>query len=263
MENSTREPAVAGMFYPDNTQQCDRELTSLLEGNPNKASLPRPRALIVPHAGYIYSGSVAAQAYNLLCPYKNDIQRVLLLGPSHRVPLSGMAVSSAENFRTPLGSIPLDRNAIARIQGLPDVKEMDLAHQFEHSLEVQLPFLQKVLGAFSLIPIVVGDCAPESVADVLQLLWNSSDTLTIASSDLSHFLEYERACQLDKETSNAIERCDYHLTGEQACGCHAVNGVLFETKRAGNQVTCLALANSGDTAGDKSRVVGYGAYAIS
>jgi hypothetical protein len=262
MSAQVREPAVAGMFYPADPHQCGQQVDMLLADNPANISVGKPLALIVPHAGYVYSGAVAARAYNLLTPYAGEIKRVVLLGPSHRVPLLGMAVPSVKYFQTPLGDIPIDGDSCEEILQLPQVQKLDLAHQYEHSLEVHLPFLQKVLGEFQLLPVVVGECQPDAVAAVLKKFWGQGDTLIIVSTDLSHFLDYDSAQIADARTSKEIEQCHYYLNGQQACGCYAVNGLLLEASRTGVSVTRIELSNSGDSSGDKSRVVGYGAYAV-
>ena len=262
MHGQVREPAVAGLFYPSDKQECDREVADLLAQNPFLEDLPIPKALIAPHAGYIYSGAIAAKAYNLLARHASLIKRVVLMGPCHRVPLDGIAVSSAEYFRTPLGNVAIDIEAVKHLLQLPQISLADIAHQYEHSLEVHLPFLQKVLNQFVLVPLVVGHSTAEQVAEALDAYWQDEATLIVVSSDLSHYLSYENARKVDANTSHAIENCSCNLSGEQACGCYAVNGLLFGAKNKGRSVTCLSLANSGDTAGDKNRVVGYGAYAI-
>ncbi len=254
-----REPAVAGMFYPEDRQTLQRDIDRLLTENPCQGGLPK--ALIVPHAGYIYSGPVAARAYNLLRPHAALIKRVILLGPSHRVALEGLALPGSDIFRTPLGDIRIDRQSAARLLDLPQVQELPLAHAQEHSLEVQLPFLQTVLRAFTLLPLVVGRCTSAAVAEVLERVWGGSETLILISTDLSHFHDYRQAQQLDQSTSELICKLREPLGGEQACGCYPLNGLLRELKRRTMEVQLLELKNSADTAGSKHRVVGYGAYA--
>ncbi len=262
MAEHVREPAVAGLFYPSGKADCDQEVSALLAQNPLEEDLPAPKAVIVPHAGYIYSGPIAAKAYNLLAKHARVIKRVVLMGPSHRVALRGLAVSSADYFRTPLGEVPIDGDMVSELLRMKQVTLMDSAHQNEHSLEVHLPFLQKVLNDFRLVPLVVGDIGPEQVAEVIDPLWLDTETMVVVSTDLSHYLSYDNAKRVDADTSRAIENCFSDIGGEQACGCHALNGLLYEAERKGSSVTCLSLANSGDTAGDRDRVVGYGAYAI-
>jgi AmmeMemoRadiSam system protein B len=222
---------------------------------------PAPKAIVVPHAGYIYSGSIAASAYARLVPARERIKRVVLLGPSHRVAFNGLAVSSADFFRTPLGKIPLDKKAIESITRLPQVQILDEAHRMEHSLEVHLPFLQSILVEFSLIPIVVGDADSSQVAQVLEQLWGGEETLIVISSDLSHYHGYEIAQKMDRKTSNAIEALNPAGIGvDQACGRNPLNGLLVAAAHHGLRAMTLDLRNSGDTAGTRDRVVGYGAY---
>jgi len=254
-----REAAVAGQFYPGNSRELSTTIRVLLAEVPIQAG-PPPKALIVPHAGYIYSGPVAAAAYARLGAHRQQYTRVILLGPCHRVPLKGMALSGADVFRTPLGDVPIDKEAIALLD-MPAVKVVDAAHEFEHSLEVHLPFLQSVLGAFSLVPLVVGDVAPDIVARVIDALWGGPETLLVISSDLSHYLHYDDARATDGTTCQWIENLqEQRIDHNRACGATPIRGLLIATKRRGMTVTTLDLRNSGDTAGDKSRVVGYGAW---
>ena len=260
MDKLIREPAVAGMFYPANPDELVATVQHYLaEAAPQPG--PIPKALIVPHAGYIYSGPIAASAYIQLIPARFTINRVVLLGPSHRVPVSGIAASSATHFATPLGLIPVDRQSIEQIRHLPQVSINDSAHHQEHSLEVHLPFLQQVLDEFSLVPLVVGQCSPAEADQVLGELWGGPETLIVISSDLSHYHEYTVAQQLDRKTSEAIEQLDYqHIKYENACGRDPVNGLLHFAKRIGMKATAVDVRNSGDTAGSHDQVVGYGAY---
>jgi hypothetical protein len=255
-----RSPAVAGRFYPQDSLQLSAQIEQMLAVGKSYEG-PLCKGLIVPHAGYIYSGPVAAAAYRLLRPRK-EIRRVVLLGPAHYVPVRGVAVPSVSFFETPLGSIALDAESIAALLRLPQVVISDEAHAPEHSLEVQLPFLQTVLGEFELIPMLVGFASPEEVAEVLDLVWGGAETLILVSSDLSHFHDYATARQIDADTSRAICNLEIDLVGEQACGCFAVNGLLYAARTRGLNVQPLDLRNSGDTAGDHSRVVGYGAYGL-
>lgn len=254
-----RNPAVAGMFYPADPHRLQAQIQQMLaQSDPPPI---RPKALIVPHAGYIYSGQVAAQAYRLLQQYP-QICRVVLLGPAHRVYVPGLAVSSATAYTTPLGTIPVAVDAVGEILGLSQVQVSDLAHAPEHSLEVQLPFLQSVLENFQLVPILVGDADAPQTAAVIEQLWGDDGTLILVSSDLSHFHPYREAQQIDRATGDAILRMSEALVGEQACGCHAINGLMHSARQHRMKITELAICNSGDTAGDKERVVGYGAYAL-
>jgi hypothetical protein len=222
-----------------------------------------PKAIIVPHAGYIYSGPIAASAYALLAPLRERIKRVVLLGPCHRVPLRGLAATSADFFETPLGSIAIDHKALDQILSLPQVQLFDSTHAQEHSIEVQLPFLQEVLADFTLVPLVVGDAEAEDVDEVLELLWGGDETLIVISSDLSHYHDYNSARILDSRTSQAIEQLDgTSIQYGDACGRNPVIGLLLAARKRHLKVTTLDLRNSGDTAGDRSRVVGYGAWAF-
>lgn len=222
-----------------------------------------PKAIIVPHAGYIYSGPIAASAYARLKKAHDRITRVVLIGPSHRVAFRGLAVSRAETFTTPLGRVPVDLAAVQSIVQLPFVEYIEQAHTYEHSLEVQLPFLQEVLDNFEIVPIVAGDASPEQVSQVLDALWGGDETLIVISSDLSHYHDYATAQQLDVSTSHAIEQLQYErLASESACGKVPVSGLLKLARKKSLSVKTIDLRNSGDTAGDKSSVVGYGAYVI-
>lgn len=228
-----------------------------------EASGSAPKALIVPHAGYIFSGPVAASAYAQLENISSTVKRVILLGPCHRVPLQGLATSSADFFETPLGRVKIDHDAIDLVTSLPQVEEFDLTHQQEHSLEVQLPFLQEVLQDFSLVPLVVGDTNAEDVCEVLESLWGGEETLIVISSDLSHYHDYSTARAMDSETCLAIEEMNpAAIHYDQACGRNPVTGLLLAAKKHGLHATTLDLRNSGDTSGDKSSVVGYGAWAF-
>jgi AmmeMemoRadiSam system protein B len=254
-----RYPAVAGMFYPANPAALRAQVDEFLAHA--SAAVAPPKALIVPHAGYIYSGPVAATGYASLASVRETITRVVLLGPSHRVPLHGLAASSAEAFETPLGSVPVDTAAVAAIATLPQVAVLDNAHVQEHSLEVHLPFLQRVLGRFSLVPLVVGEATAEQVAEVLEQLWGGPETLVVISSDLSHYHDYDTARRMDAATSRAIERLDgAALHYEDACGRIPVAGLLLAAKHRGLHARTLDLRNSGDTAGPRDHVVGYGTY---
>ncbi len=258
---SIRPPAVAGAFYPDDPL----ELSTMIQYFLSQAddSLPAPKAVIVPHAGYIYSGPIAASAYAPLKKAAGQIERVVLIGPSHRVAFEGLAVSSADQFVTPLGAIPIDKQAVEAILHLPFVHLLDQAHSLEHSLEVQLPFLQSVLNDFKLVPIVAGDASAEQVSAVLEILWGKSETLIVISSDLSHYHDYFTAQQMDQRTSQLIESLHYEqLDFDSACGRVPVTGLLRYARQHGLKPKTIDLRNSGDTAGDKNRVVGYGAYVI-
>lgn len=257
---NVRPPAVAGLFYPAEASVLNREVKHYLAEA--KEFTYRPKALIAPHAGYIYSAPIAASAYRLLDPLRGRISRVVLLGPVHRVWVKGLALPGVDAFDTPLGAIDLDLEAMARLIDLPQVETLAAAHAQEHSLEVQLPFLQTVLGSFKLVPLAVGGATPEEVAEVLERLWGGDETLIVVSSDLSHYLPYQASSNVDKATARAILDMRTDLVGDQACGAHPINGLLLAAKHHGLRPHLLDLRNSGDTAGDRDRVVGYGAFAF-
>jgi AmmeMemoRadiSam system protein B len=249
------------MFYPADAGALRAQIDECLAAA--TVVEPPPKALIAPHAGYVYSGPIAGSVYATLLPVRRTITRVVLLGPSHRVPFAGLAVTGADFFRTPLGSVPVDRAAVSAILELPQVETLELAHAQEHSLEVQVPFLQQVLEAFSLVPVVVGDATAEQVAAVLDRLWGGQETLIVISSDLSHYHDYSTAQRMDAATSHAIETLNGEaLEFEDACGRIPVQGLLLAARRRGMHAKTLDLRNSGDTAGPKDRVVGYGSYAF-
>ncbi len=261
----SREPAVAGTFYPADPWQLQDAIHGYLDAATKASSTTAnvPKAIIAPHAGYIYSGPVAASVYVRLQPAHGKITRVVLLGPSHRVPFMGLATSSTDVFNTPLGDIPLDRAALNSLDSLAQVQCLDEAHRQEHSLEVHLPFLQAILDDFQLIPLVVGDASPAEVAEVLARLWGGPETLIVISSDLSHFHDYATAQRLDRHTSEAIETLQAEAVhSENACGCVPVSGLLYLARERQLHAETLDVRNSGDTAGSKDRVVGYGAYAF-
>jgi len=288
-----REPAVAGTFYPNDpallSAMVDQHLSSAESlfptGVPSQIPPRMPKAIIAPHAGYIYSGPTAGRIYSevkaasdmtaqtdkinqnganqgAVTPTKGIQTRVILLGPSHRVAFQGVALPTSSIFRTPLGDVPLDRPAMKCIDDLPWVNYSDNAHRDEHSLEVHLPFLQRSLKHFSIVPIVVGDASPDQVTAILERLWGGDETLIVVSSDLSHFLDYQQANQADNATTLKIERLEPSLTGQEACGCRPVNGLLRYLKTHGMAIETVDVRNSGDTAGDKQRVVGYGAWRV-
>lgn len=257
-----RQPAVAGLFYPADPQELTTMIDGYLAGYTLGKEAP-PKALIVPHAGYIYSGPVAAAAYRRLEPLRARISRVVLLGPSHRVGFIGLAVSSADRFHTPLGDIPLDRELCEQLAALPQVHRLDQAHAMEHSLEVQLPFLQRVLDNFRLVPLVVGEATADEVAEVLEVAWGGDETLIIISSDLSHYHSYSEAQQMDRATCHAIETMrPESIIYEGACGRNPVMGLLQVARRKGLSAHTLDLRNSADTSGSKESVVGYGAWSF-
>ncbi len=259
-----RPPAVAGTFYPQQANALSGSVHALL----GAASVlvgpdaPVPKAVIVPHAGYIYSGSTAAMAYARLAPARASIRRVVLLGPVHRVPVRGLALPGARSFSTPLGQVAVDQEAVAAISGLRQVVTSTAVHAQEHSLEVQLPFLQSMLDDFTVVPLAVGDASAEDVAEVLNLLWGGTETLIVISSDLSHYLPYAQAQAVDQATVRNMLDLRGSISHSQACGGTPVNGLLLAAQQHHLQAELLGLCNSGDTAGDKSHVVGYAALAF-
>ena len=259
---ATRPAAVAGLFYPDDPVELRHTVNDLLASARRGEPLRAIKALIVPHAGYVYSGPVAASAYARLAGQRDRIRRVVLLGPTHRVWVKGLALPEAEHFATPLGEVTLDRDAMELLADLPQVVRSAAAHRMEHSLEVQLPFLQQVLGEFRLLPLAVGEATPAEVAEVLEKLWGGDETLIVISSDLSHFLPDAVAREVDGGTVDAILRLDSHLDHEQACGATPINGLLLAARKHGLRSVLLDVCNSSDTAGEPERVVGYAAIAF-
>ena len=258
--NAIRSPAVAGAFYPADESELISSVDAMLDSVHDDGWAPK--VIIAPHAGHIYSGSVAACAYSRLKKADPPIRQVVLLGPSHRVGFNGIAVPTSTAYMTPLGEIPIDSAAIRKVLGLGGTGFLDEAHAQEHSLEVHLPFLQRVLASFTLVPLVIGDAKKEEVAAVLNELWGGPETLIVISTDLSHFHPYEEARKIDAKTSAKILALDASLVGEEACGCRPLNGLLHLLKNKGLKVEQVTVQNSGDTAGTKDRVVGYGAYVV-
>lgn len=256
---NSRPAAVADMFYPGDPAVLRGDIRSYI--NEVKPGTVTPKAIISPHAGYMYSGPTAAFAYAQLKQAKSTINRVVLLGPCHRVPLEGLAVPSVDFFETPLGNIPLDRASIEQLLKLPQVQEFDLTHREEHSLEVQLPFLQEILDDFSIVPLVVGNTTAQEVSQVLETSWGGDETLIVISSDLSHYHDYDSAIAIDSETCTSIESLNSEaINHNNACGSYSIKGLLECAKTRNMKVTTLDVRNSGDTAGTKDRVVGYGAW---
>lgn len=260
--STIRPAAVAGMFYPSDPAALSHDIQTMLMDAQDNASELVPKALIAPHAGYIYSGPIAAKAYALLSAKADEIRRVVLLGPTHRVAVHGLALPGADFFETPLGLIEIDLDAARKIAQLPQVTISPQTHALEHSLEVHLPFLQSLLPDFKLLPLAVGIAAPNEVAEVLETLWGGPETLIVVSSDLSHYLPYEEAQQVDEKTAEAILDLKESISHESACGGTPINGLVLAAKRHGLIPHLLDLRNSGDTAGDKNRVVGYAAFAF-
>jgi AmmeMemoRadiSam system protein B len=259
---NVRPTAVAGSFYPGEAASLSAQVDSYLGAVRGRARGTRPKAIIVPHAGFIYSGPIAASAYALLEQCRGRIRRVVLAGPAHRVYVPGAALSSATAFDTPLGTVPIDREALEHLEKLPFVQVSDAAHALEHSLEVHLPFLQSVLGSFSLVPIVVGDAGPEEMSRLFEAVWGDDETLVVVSSDLSHYLPYESARRRDRRTVESILALEARIDPDDACGAMPINGLLTLARRRGLSIELLDLRKSGDTAGDRDRVVGYAAFAL-
>ncbi|MDH3818830.1 MAG: AmmeMemoRadiSam system protein B [Myxococcales bacterium] len=262
---TVRPPAVAGSFYPADPQALRavvREHLGMAREH-FAPSDPWPKAFIVPHAGYMYSGPVAANAFVLLERSRGVVQRILILGPSHHIPFEGLAVPSSTDFETPLGRVPIDESARELLLALPFAHVLDDAHHWEHSLEVQLPFLQEVLGTFTVLPIAIGRAAPEQVARALEALWGGDETVIVISSDLSHYHDYDTAKRMDAATAGAIEALEPERLGhEDACGRIGVQGLLEAAQRHSLVANTLDLRSSGDTAGGRDEVVGYGAWAF-
>ncbi len=261
--SQVRPAAVAGTFYPRDARELQQEIAELIDGVENLA--PRfghPKALIVPHAGYIYSGPVAARAYDELGAARGIVTRVVLLGPVHRVPVKGLALPGTEAFDTPLGRVPVDAAAVLALAPLRQVVASAAAHAAEHSLEVQLPFLQKMLGEFTLVPLAVGDAKPQEVREVIERLWGGPETLFVLSTDLSHYHAYDEARAIDQATLGRIASFGTDINHEEACGATPLNGFLGAARARGLSIRLLGACNSGDTAGGKDRVVGYSAFAL-
>jgi len=261
--SSIRPAAVAGAFYPGDSATLTRQVDEFLGAVAHPSPHDRwPKALIVPHAGYVYSGPVAAHAYRELEPARGKIRRVVLLGPVHRVPVRGLALPGVDEFETPLGRIPVDADAVRALSALPQVTTSRAAHAHEHSLEVQLPFLQRVLGSFALLPLAVGTATTEEVAETIERLWGGPETLIVVSTDLSHYHRYDEARRVDGATLERISAFATDIHHEEACGATPLNGMLLLARRQGMTARLLSACNSGDTAGDRDRVVGYSALAL-
>ncbi len=259
---SLKPPAVAGLFYPDDPDELRSQVLDFLKGGA-AGRVERPKALIAPHAGYIYSGATAGHAYAQLRSVAKEISHVVILAPSHHLAFPGIGYCGATRFQTPLGSLTVNRQAIDRISRLPRVHRVDEAFEQEHSLEVQLPFLQMALEDFQITPLLVGEAEDVEVAEVLEQLWGGDETLIVVSSDLSHYLDYQSARRIDRETTRAIEQlAPDSISHHQACGRTPIGGLLLAARRHHLHATTLDLRNSGDTAGPRDRVVGYGAYAF-
>lgn len=259
---TVRPPAVAGTFYPGAQRELAQNLAQMLGAAASTApERSVPKAIVAPHAGYIYSGPVAASVYALLAPARERIRRVVLLGPTHRVAVRGLALPGVGAFATPLGIVEIDSGTVEALRGLPQIIESRQAHALEHSLEVHVPFLQVILGQFTLVPLAVGHATQQEVAEVLERLWGGPETLIVVSSDLSHYLSYADAQAVDRATAESILALATDISHEQACGATPVTGLALAARRRGLKPELLDLRNSGDTAGDRDRVVGYGSFA--
>ena len=250
------------MFYPGDPEKLRREIQGYLKAV--QKAPPPPKGIIGPHAGTIYSGPIAATAYASLIPVRNKIKKVVLLGPSHHVPIRGIVAPTTEAWATPLGTTPVDQETLQSLANLPQVQFLNEAHEEEHSLELHQIFLQEVLDDFSLIPLVVSRTQPPEVAEVLNQVWGGDETIIVVSTDLTHYLDYETARRIDEKSSKAIEELRFEdLEDTQACGLYPVRGFLLAARQHKLKGKTVDLRNSGDTCGDKSRVVGYGAYIFS
>lgn len=261
-----RPPAVAGTFYPASPRELEVQVEALYRRAETESPPTRggnvPKGVIAPHAGYVYSGLTAAHAFLALAECRPLVERIVVLGPAHRVPIDGAALPGGKGFETPLGRVPIDQDAVDAVAGLAQVREDPRAHADEHALEVELPFLQRRLGDFGIVPLVVGRAEPEEIAEVLERVWGGEETRIVISSDLSHYLPYNEARQTDHATAQQIVRGDGPLSPNQACGAVAINGLLHRGRSHPTPVRLLDLRNSGDTAGDREQVVGYGAFAF-
>ncbi len=258
-----RPPAVAGMFYPATARELAQTVDAALDaaGKPDLAHAPK--AVIAPHAGYKYSGAIAASAYRAFDDVRASVRRVVIVGPSHRVALDGIALSEAEQFETPLGLVRVDEAARVALAHHDHVVVGDAAHAAEHSIEVQIPFVQRSFPGASIVPLAVGSATPEMVADALDAVWGGEETVIVISSDLSHYHDYDTATRLDGKVAESIVDGDYRAFGSRdACGAGGVRGLLRLIADGDHEIVCLDLRNSGDTAGDRQRVVGYGAFAV-
>lgn len=258
--SNIRQPCVDGFFYPGNPEILNKNLQNLIM-HAKSYDIEAPKAIIAPHAGYNYSGAIAATIYKTLLPHKDQIKRVVLLGPAHKLAFSGIAATKYDGFATPLGTVAIDSQAIDSILNLPNVQILEHAYDLEHSLEVQLPFLQVMLKSFTLAPFVVGNAQPQDIANLLEHLWGGPETLIVISSDLSHYYDYNTAQKFDLAASKAItDLSPNDLKDHQACGRLPVKGLLLAAAKLKLRAQVLDLRNSGDTSGNKDRVVGYGAF---
>ncbi len=255
-----RSAAVSGLFYPSDPGQLARDVRCYLDqARPHKLV---PKAIVVPHAGYIYSGAIAAEAYATLHAAATMVHRVILLGPTHRVPVRGLVLPGVDSFETPFGTIPIDPVSIDAIGDLGQVTVNAYAHAQEHSLEVQLPFLQTVLKDFTLLPLAVGMASAAEVSEVLEAVWGGNETLIVISSDLSHYQPYSMAKRIDYQTVQSILGLQLPISHESACGATPINGLITAARNHQLTPKLLDMCNSGDTAGDRDQVVGYASIAF-
>jgi hypothetical protein len=262
--HAARQPAVAGTFYPGRRDDLVATLDALLErARPAvDTALPPAKAYVLPHAGYMYSGATAALGYAELERRRGAVSRVVLLGPTHRVPVNGLALPDAQRLLTPLGSVPVAALEPELRSTVPQIVDSAEVHEHEHSLEVHLPFLQKALGDVEVVPLAVGRAEPDVVADVIEALWGGPETVVVVSSDLSHYLRYDEARARDERTVAQVLRLEGLLDHEQACGATPTNGLLVVARRRGLTARLLGMCSSGDVVGERRRVVGYAAIAF-
>lgn len=258
MVTMVRPPAVAGSFYPSSRADLSATVDRLLESAHPGAELEAPKAIVVPHAGYVYSGAVAASAFKLFEPISQRIKRIILVGPAHRVYLDGVASPGVSALATPMGQVLVDTDVLARV---PEVAADPRAHAREHSLEVEVPFLQRVAPHAKIVPLVVGHAPPEVVGHILEQLWDGAETRIVISSDLSHYLPYDEGRRTDARTARRV--CSLDTVGpEEACGAGGINGLLWIARKKQLRCAIVDLRSSGDTAGPRDEVVGYGAFAF-
>jgi len=253
-----RRAAVSGRFYPSDKLELSKIISSFMR----KAVITNreiPKAIISPHAGYIYSGQIAAAGYKVL-ERPNNIKKIILFAPSHFANFDGIVASNVDFFETPFGKIKVNNNSIERLEKKSLINVDNFAHEQEHSIEVQLPFLQYILNEFQIVPLLVSSNGFKNIPAIINELMDK-ETLIVVSSDLSHYLPYEKAVITDKKTADHILNLEYdELSIDSACGIGAIKGLLLYTKIKHGKIDLIELKNSGDTSGDKSSVVGYGAF---
>lgn len=260
--SSVRPEAFAGQLYPQDERVLRMQIAELLAAAVPLEQISPPKAVIVPHAAYLYSGAVAASAYRTLAGLRDRIRRVVMLGPAHQAATRDFVIPAAQAFSTPLGEVPLNHADWLMLQARDDVRIDDALHCAEHGLEVQLPFLQTLFDSFSLVPVLAGDVSGESMAGLLEMLWGGPETLLVISSGLSQHLPYRQAQWVDRSTVEQVLDLNPGLGHEQACGAPLINGLVLAARRRGLRPHLLDLRNSGDTAGDRGRVFGYASIAF-